>query len=86
MLHQIKAQQFDNDLGLYQLYQGLQKIEEFKDFSRLLGEFPVLFKTDLTFKDFSRKPSKFKYMYFSSLCEPCLYQTLSFKSLYTREP
>ena len=31
--------------------------------------FPVLFKADLIFKDFSRKPSKFKY--FSSLCEPC---------------
>ena len=31
--------------------------------------FPVLFKAYLFFKDFSRKPSKFKY--FSSLCEPC---------------
>ena len=36
--------------------------------SRLLSDFPVLFKADLIFKDFSRKPSKFKY--FSSLCEP----------------
>ena len=44
------------DLDLYQ-----QKIEEFKDFSRLLSDFPVLFKADLIFKDFSRKPSKFKY-------------------------
>ena len=43
-------------------------MEEFKDFSRLLSNFPVLFKADLFFKDFSRKPSKFKY--FSSLCEP----------------
>ena len=69
MLHQIKAQQFYNDLGLYQLCQALQKIVKFKDFSRLLSDFPVLFKADLIFKDFSRKPSKFKY--FSSLCEPC---------------
>ena len=33
MLHQIKAQQFYNDLGLYQST-VLQKIVEFKDFSR----------------------------------------------------
>ena len=46
-----------------------KKIEEFKDFSRLLSDFPVLFKAILIFKDFSRKPSKFKY--FSSVCEPC---------------
>ena len=69
MLHQIKAQQFYTDLGLYQQCQVLQKIVEFKDFSRLLSDFPVLFKADLIFKDFSRKPPKFKY--FSSLCEPC---------------
>ena len=43
-------------------------IVEFKDFSRLLDCFPVLFKTDLII-NFSRKPSKFKY--FSSLCKPC---------------
>ena len=43
MLHQIKAQQFYTDLGLYQ-HQVLQKIVEFKDFSRLLGDFPVVFK------------------------------------------
>ena len=42
---------------------SLQKIVEFKDFSMPLSDFPVLFK------DYSRKPSKFKY--FSSLCEPC---------------
>ena len=29
----------------------LQKIVEFKDFSRLLSDFPVLFKADLIFKD-----------------------------------
>ena len=69
MLHQIKAQQFYTDLGLYQLCLVLQKIVEFKDFSRLLRDFPVLFKADLIFKDFSRKPSKFKY--FSSLCGLC---------------
>ena len=34
-----------------------------------MSDFPVLFKADLIFKDFSRKPSKLKY--FSSLCEPC---------------
>ena len=69
MLHQIKAQQFYTDLGLYQQYSVLQKIVEFKDFSRLLSDFPGHFKADLIFKDFSRKPSKFKY--FSSLCKPC---------------
>ena len=37
------------------------EIVEFKNFSRLLSDFPVLFKADLNFKDFSRKPSKFKY-------------------------
>ena len=35
----------------------LQKIEDFKDFSRPLSDFPVLFKAGLTFKKFSRKPS-----------------------------
>ena len=39
------AQQFYTDLGL-------QKIVEFKDFSRLLSDFPVLFKTDFFFDDF----------------------------------
>ena len=47
----------------------VQQIVKSKDFSRLLSDFPVLFKADLIFKDFSRKPSKFKY--FSNLCEPC---------------
>ena len=36
------------------------EIVEFKDFSRLLSDFPVLFKTDSIFKGFSIKPSKFK--------------------------
>ena len=35
MLHQIKAQQFYTDLGLYQQRQVLQNIVEFKEFSRL---------------------------------------------------
>ena len=69
MLHQIKAQQFYTDLGLYQQWLVLQKIVEFKDFSRLLSDFQVIFKAGLIFKDFSRKPSKFKY--FSSLCQRC---------------
>ena len=70
MLHQIMAQQFYTDLGLYQQCQALQKIVEFKDVSRLLSDFPVLFTADLIFKDFSRKLSILKY--FSSLWEPCL--------------
>ena len=44
LLHQIKAQQFFTDLDLYQQYYVLQKTEEFKDFSRLLSDLPVLFK------------------------------------------
>ena len=57
------------DFGFYQQCKVPKKMVEFKDFSRLLSDFLVLFKADLIFKDFSRKPSKFKY--FSSLCEPC---------------
>ena len=30
-----------------------EKIEKFKDFSRPLSDFPVFFKADLIFKDFS---------------------------------
>ena len=52
----------------YQQCYFLQKIEEFKDFLKPLSDFPVLFKAYLIFKDFSRKPSKFKY--FSSMCQP----------------
>ena len=69
MLHKIRAQQFHTDLGLLSTVLSPTAIVESKDFSRLLSYFPVLFKADLIFKDFSRKPSKFKY--FSSLCEPC---------------
>ena len=53
----------------------LQKIVEFKDFSRLLSDFPVLFKADLIFKDFSRKPSEFKY--FQACVNPGLWFTVS---------
>ena len=60
LLHQIKAQQFSTDLGLYQLCYVLQKRVEFKDFSRLLSEFPALFKADLISKDFSKKPYTFQ--------------------------
>ena len=59
LLHQIKTQ-FYTDIGLYQQCLVLQKIVEFKEFSRLLSDFPVLFKADLIFMDFLRKPSKFK--------------------------
>ena len=73
LLHQIKVQQFYADLDLFQ--QCLQKIEEVKDFSRHLSDFPVLFKAYLIFNNFSRNPSKFKQ--FSSLCETCFNHDLS---------
>ena len=63
LLHQIKAQQFYNDLVLYQ-----QKIVECKDFSMLLSDFPVLFKADLIFKDFKKSPLNSST--FQGLCEP----------------
>ena len=50
------------------LYMNYTILVEFKDFSRLLSDFPVLFKADLIFKDFSRTSSRFKY--FSSLLKP----------------
>ena len=56
MLHQIKAQQFYTDFGLYQQCYVLQKIVEFKDFSMLLSYFPVLFKANLIFTDFQESP------------------------------
>ena len=62
MLHQIKAQQFYTGLGLYQQCYDLQKIE-FKGFSMPLSDFPVFFKADLIFKDFSRKPSKLAHLH-----------------------
>ena len=80
----IKAQQFYTDLDLYQQCKVLQKIEEFKDFSRPLSDFPVLFKADLIFKDFSIKFSKFKY--FSSLCEPCISKPHAYLQNVTKTP
>ena len=42
---------------------------KFKDFSRPLSVFQVLFKANVIFKDFSRQSCIVKY--FSSMCEPC---------------
>ena len=53
LLHQIKAQQFYIDLNLSHQSLVQQKIEEFKDFSRLLSDFPVLFKADLVSRTFN---------------------------------
>ena len=63
MLHLIWAQQFYTDLVLYLQCYVLQKLVEFKDFARLLSDFPVLFKADLIFKDFSRRPSKIQVLF-----------------------
>ena len=52
-----KVQQFYTDFGLYQQCLVLQKIVEFKDFSKLLCDFPVFFMANLVSKDFSRKSS-----------------------------
>ena len=54
---------FVTDLDLYQQCQALEKIEEIKDFSRPVSDFSLLYKADLIYKDFSRKPSKFKYFF-----------------------
>ena len=51
-----KAQQFYTDLGLYQLCKVIQKIIEFKDFSRPLSDFPVLFKADSFSRTFQENP------------------------------
>ena len=50
---------------------------KFKDFSRPLSVFQVLFNASLIFKDFSKQSCIFKY--FSSLCVPCFENT---KELY----
>ena len=53
--------------------------------TRLLSDFPVLFKTDLTFKDFSRKLSNFKY--FSSLCKTqVLFKPVQTLKVYQQTP
>ena len=66
MLHQIKplkAHQFYTDLGLYLQFKVLQKIVKFKNFSIPFSDLQVLFKSDIIFKDFSRKHSIFKYIF-----------------------
>ena len=60
MLHQNKALQFYTDLGCYQ--------NKEKDFSRPMSNFPVLFKADLIFKDFSKNNNYIQIL--SSLWEP----------------
>ena len=52
MLHQIKAQKFYTDLDLNQQCLVQQKIVEFKLFSRLLSDCPIVFKAYSIFKDF----------------------------------
>ena len=51
---EIKASQFYNDLGLQKQCWILLQMVKFKDFSGSLSVFPVLFKANFTFKDFSR--------------------------------
>ena len=51
---------------------------KFKDFSRPLSVFQVLFKANFIFKDFTRQACIFKY--FSSLCEPCKGQSKTAES------
>ena len=58
---------------------------KFKDFSSPLSVFPVLFKTNLIFKDFSRQSCIFKLKYISSLCEP-LYCPTSNKKVGSQVP
>ena len=69
LLHQIKAQQFYTDFRTLSTVFSPSENRRIQELSWPLSDFPVLFKADLIFKDFSRKPSKFKH--FSSLCEPC---------------
>ena len=51
MLHQIKAQQFYNDLGLYQQSYPVSLTENSKiqGLFEALSDFPILFKADLIF-------------------------------------
>ena len=65
MLHQIKAQQFYTDLGLLLTVLSPTENSRIQGLFKAFELFSSLFKADLIFKDFSRKPSKFKY--FSSL-------------------
>ena len=42
---------FYTDLGLLSTVLSLQKIVEFKDFSRILSDFPVCFTTNFNFQE-----------------------------------
>ena len=55
MLHQIKAPQFNTDLGLQKHSWIPLLIVKFKYFLKPLSVFQVLFKSNLIFKDFSRQ-------------------------------
>ena len=78
MLHQIKEPQFYTDLGLQKHGWILLLMVIFKDFSRPLSVFQVLFKANLIIKDFSRQSYIFKY--FSSL-----YETADVYKILTKE-
>ena len=67
MLQQIEAQQFYTYLNLLSTVLSTTENSRIQGLFKALSDFP---EADLIFKDFSRKPSKFKY--FSSLWEPCL--------------
>ena len=58
-MHQIKAQQFYTDLGLYQQLNPDEN-SKIQGFSRPWSDFLVLFKADLIFKDYS-------YLYLSKI-------------------
>ena len=64
-----KAPQFYTDLGLKKTVLNPLPNGKFKDFSRPLSVFQVIFKANFIFKDFSRQYCIFKD--FSSLCKPC---------------
>ena len=81
MLHQIKAQQFYTDLGLLSIVLCPIENSRIQGLFKALSYFPVLFKADLIFKDFSRQSCIFKY--FSSLCEPCVSYSFTDKIMYT---
>ena len=62
MLHQINAQQFYNELDPYQQCCPTEN-SRIQGFFRALSGFPVLFKADLIFKDFSSKSSKIQVLF-----------------------
>ena len=76
MLPQIKAPQFYTDSGLHKKVLNPLQIVKFKDFSRSLSVFQVLFKANLVFKDFLRRSCIFKYFKFQACANPVLQVTL----------